>query len=137
MPFVVCDKEKIQQTEESSESFRLTILQSEYSNAFSLSTRQLHPGEQFDVFIDNTDIFKNVDHVKLHIEAESESTSNKGLLELNIQVISDAPSQIFDSEEYAFEVPTKFKTATVGTLKVNSAQSLISYICFYARLIAC
>uniref|UniRef100_A0A915AFR7 Cadherin domain-containing protein n=1 Tax=Parascaris univalens TaxID=6257 RepID=A0A915AFR7_PARUN len=107
---------------ESNERFLLTILQSEYSNAFSLSTRQLHAGEQFDVFVDNADVLKNSDHIMLHIEAESESTSRRGLLELNIQVLKDAPSQIFDSEEYSFEMPIKMKNAIVGTLKlINGA----------------
>ncbi|VDK17858.1 unnamed protein product, partial [Anisakis simplex] len=107
------------------EVFLVRIRQSELSNAFSLSKPKLHAGEQFDVILDNSDTIKNIDHIKLHIEAEPweavRNSSNDrdhaslisstrhdggggGAFELFIHVAKEWPKEIFDRPEYRFDV---------------------------------
>ncbi|VDN55266.1 unnamed protein product [Dracunculus medinensis] len=46
---------------------RLSFLQTEFSNAFSISPSTLVAGQQFDIIIDDTNILRNFSKIKLHV----------------------------------------------------------------------
>uniref|UniRef100_A0A915PYH9 Cadherin domain-containing protein n=1 Tax=Setaria digitata TaxID=48799 RepID=A0A915PYH9_9BILA len=114
------------------ESFHLSLRQTEYSNAFSVNPETIITGRQFDIIIDDTHILNSADKIKLQVEAESTSTSHRGIFTLDISVDNILHKRLFEADEYIFQMPTYFRTSKVGTLKLANGVSTknINYIIY-------
>ncbi|MCP9261414.1 BMA-CDH-7 [Dirofilaria immitis] len=100
------------------ESFRLSLLQTEYSNDFIIVPEIIVPGQQFDIILDDTHILNVADKIKLQVEAKSTRGSRHGVFTLDINVEKVVFERLFEADEYTFEVPTYSRTAKVGIIKL-------------------
>uniref|UniRef100_A0A0R3RJR3 Cadherin domain-containing protein n=1 Tax=Elaeophora elaphi TaxID=1147741 RepID=A0A0R3RJR3_9BILA len=105
------------------ESFRLSLRQSEYSNAFTIIPKIITTGQQFDIYLDDKHIFNIADKIKLQVEAKSTSSSRQGTFTLEINLNNIMQNRLFEVDEYTFEMPTYSQIGKIGTIKLVSGIS--------------